>query len=132
MKRLWLASLLLMTFNVYAQNFTLTWVNATEREDGSELLQSDIAHHKLRDSETGTIIIDNIEGTLTSYIYNFPTGVYIASMTTVDSDGRESAYSPFLNFESVTDSETLPVIVEPPTSPQQVIITITVDVETTP
>ncbi len=76
----------------------LSWAAPAEREDSSSILLSEIAGYqvfygKVQGQYTSSVTIN--DATATSYtLTNLPTGTYYLVMTTLDTDGRESQFSP--------------------------------------
>ena len=84
--------------NNTAADITLSWVAPAEREDNSGILLSEIAGYKIyygatqgQYSNSDTIN----DGTATGYTFTgLPAGSYYFVVTTIDTEGRESQYSP--------------------------------------
>ena len=76
----------------------LSWAAPAEREDNSSIFLSEIAGYqlfygKVQGHYTSSITIN--DGTATGYILaSLPTGTYYFVMTTLDTEGRESQFSP--------------------------------------
>ena len=94
--------LLLLSFNVFAEQHKLTWTEPDQREDNSVLLRADISHFIVRNAGDASIVVPNIAGTLNEFIHDFPTGTHNVVMTTVDTDGRESVFSQIVTINSAT------------------------------
>ena len=75
----------------------LSWIAPSEREDGSGLSLSEIAgYHIYYGTESGNYQskIDVNDGSaVDAQISGIPRGTYYIALTTIDVDGRESAYS---------------------------------------
>ena len=76
----------------------LSWVAPAEREDNSALSLSDIAGYKIYYGTTQSQYSDNVtinDSTATGYTFtSLPAGTYYIVVTTIDTEGRESQYSP--------------------------------------
>ena len=79
-------------------NVSLSWVAPAEREDNTAILLSEIASYKIYYSSTQGQYTNNIvinDSTATGHTFtNFSSGTYYFVITTIDTDGRESKYSP--------------------------------------
>jgi len=80
-----------------ASNITISWTAPVAREDNSALSLSAIAGYKIYYSTTQGQYSNSAtinDGSATSYIFNnFASATYYFVVTTIDTDGRESAYS---------------------------------------
>ena len=94
-------ALLLISFasisDAEAGDITVSWVAPAEREDGSALSMAEIAGYRVYygDSQgnyTHEVAIDN-GNTMSVTLHNLAAGTYYIVVTTVDTDGRESAFS---------------------------------------
>ena len=78
-------------------NAKLSWVAPSEREDNSGLSLSEIAGYRIYyGTESGNYQsqIDVNDGSaVDAQIFGIPRGTYYIALTTIDVDGRESAYS---------------------------------------
>jgi hypothetical protein len=79
------------------QSIALSWVAPVEREDGTPISMADIAGYRvyfgIREGEyTNEVDVHGSDNMQVS-VDRLPTGTYYIVVTTVDSDGRESAYS---------------------------------------
>ncbi len=76
----------------------LSWAAPAEREDNSSILLSEISGYQVfygtvQGQYTSSVTIN--DATATSYtLTNLPTGTYYLVMTTLDTEGRESQFSP--------------------------------------
>ena len=76
---------------------TMSWVAPSEREDGTPLALSEIAGYRIYYGPTAGEypyhfdITDSLA--IQTKLQNLPSGHYIFVITTLDTDGRESAYS---------------------------------------
>ena len=79
-------------------NVSLSWVAPAEREDNTALSLSEIAKYKIYYSSTQGQYANNVvvnDSTATGHTFtNFSSGTYYFVITTIDTDGRESKYSP--------------------------------------
>jgi hypothetical protein len=79
-------------------NIDLSWVAPVEREDNGPIALSEIAGYKIyygstQGQYTNSLTIN--DGTATGYTFNgFATATYYFVLTTIDTEGRESQYSP--------------------------------------
>lgn len=79
-------------------DINLSWVAPAEREDNSPISLSEIAGYQIlygqsQGQYSKSIIIN--DGTAVGYTLNdFPTGTYYFVVATIDTEGRESQYSP--------------------------------------
>ena len=79
-------------------NVSLSWVAPAEREDNTALSLSEIASYKIyygstQGQYTNSVAIN--DSTATGHTFtNFSSGTYYFVITTIDTDGRESKYSP--------------------------------------
>ncbi|MGD8804023.1 MAG: fibronectin type III domain-containing protein [Gammaproteobacteria bacterium] len=75
----------------------LSWVAPTERVDGSALSLSDIAGYRIYYGHESGVYhnqIDVNDHTATqAQLPGLPSGKYFIALTTIDTDGRESAFS---------------------------------------
>lgn len=97
---LFLFTLLISTF-AFADTVELTFVPPVEREDGTQLSPDEIAGFRIywgaRAGDYQNTIPLNAD--VTSYTTEeFPLGSTFAVMTTIDTDGRESVYSPEISW----------------------------------
>ena len=102
MKHLLSLLLLLLSFNVFAADASLTWVAPVEREDNTAFAETEIAEFRVYygiatgDYQT-TVSVSRPDAnavTPESLTLTLPTGfTYFFVVTTVDLDGRESMYS---------------------------------------
>ena len=83
-------------------SITLSWIAPSEREDNTALSLSEIAGYNIfygtsQGQYTNSVNID--DSSATGYTFsNFPTGSYYFVITTIDTDGHESQYSPSVNI----------------------------------
>jgi len=93
MKKLLTTTVLLASFSVLADTANISWTPPTERTDGTPLPQSEIAGYYLYVDkiQSPTLITD------TSTSLSF-TGTKIINLTTIDTEGRESQYSPDISI----------------------------------
>lgn len=94
--------LLLLSFNIFAADASLSWVAPVEREDGTAFTESEIKEFRVY---YGTVTGDYMNSvavarpdanavTPLNLSLTLPTGfTYYFVVTTVDADGRESQYS---------------------------------------
>ena len=79
-------------------DISLSWVAPAEREDNTPILLSEIAGYKIyygTKSGLYTNSVDIDDGTAEGYTFKaFPPGTYYFVVTTLDTDGLESQYSP--------------------------------------
>ncbi len=79
-------------------NVSLSWIAPAEREDNTALLLSEIASYKIYYSSTQGQYTNSVpvnDSTATGHTFtNFSSGTYYFVITTIDTDGRESKYSP--------------------------------------
>ena len=79
-------------------NVSLSWVAPAEREDNTALSLSEIASYKIYYSSTQGQYTNSVavnDSTATGHTFtNFFSGTYYFVITTIDTDGRESKYSP--------------------------------------
>lgn len=89
----WLFALCLLSGVAAADSLTWTWTTPTQREDGTALPLSEIKEYKVNWTLNGTALTPVIiPGTLTTYtLSGLAPGRYCANLTTVDTDGLESA-----------------------------------------
>ncbi len=79
-------------------NVSLSWVAPAEREDNTALSLSEIASYKIyygstQGQYTNSVAIN--DSTATGHTFtSFSSGTYYFVITTIDTDGRESKYSP--------------------------------------
>jgi len=77
---------------------TLSWVAPSQREDNTAIALSEIAGYKIYYGTTQgeyTNSVDINDGSAESYTFKaFPSGTYFFVVTTLDTEGRESQYSP--------------------------------------
>ena len=75
----------------------LSWVAPAEREDSTSISLSEIAGYKVyygttQDQYLNSVLIN--DGSAVGHIFNgFPAGTYYFTVTTLDTEGRESQYS---------------------------------------
>jgi hypothetical protein len=79
-------------------SYTLTWTAPVARADGSPLSLADIVGYRVHygttaGSYTNTVDINDGSATTTT-VKNIPAGTYYVVMTSYDTGGRVSAYSP--------------------------------------
>ena len=79
-------------------NVSLSWVAPAEREDNTALSLSEIARYKIyysltQGQYTNSLVINDFTATGHTFT-NFSSGTYYFVITTIDTDGRESQYSP--------------------------------------
>lgn len=88
--------------NTVTADINLSWVAPAEREDNSSISLSEIAGYqvfygKSQGQYSSSVIIN--DGTAVGYTFkNLPSGTYYIAVTTIDSEGRESQYSPELKI----------------------------------
>ena len=79
-------------------NVNLSWVAPAEREDNTALSLSEIARYKIyysltQGQYTNSVVIN--DSTATGHTFtSFSSGTYYFAITTIDTEGRESKYSP--------------------------------------
>lgn len=83
----------------------LTWSVPTEREDGSVLAFSEIAGYRIyygleSGIYTGKIDINN-HTTTQAQLSSLPSDKYFVVITTIDTDGRESVFSPEVEVNNI-------------------------------
>lgn len=76
----------------HADTLTVTWVQPTQREDGSPLLASEIANYRMVWTVAGVVQADKTVPTGTSYVLDTGalSGKICLRLATVDTDGVES------------------------------------------
>jgi hypothetical protein len=81
-----------------AANIGLSWVAPVAREDNAPIALSEIAGYKIYYGTTQGQYPHSLtinDGTATGYTFNsFATATYYFVLTTIDTEGRESQYSP--------------------------------------
>ncbi len=80
--------------NPAASGINLSWVAPTEREDGSNLSVPEIAEYKIsyrvaQTQDSNSITIADCYAVCSTFI-NLDAGIYHLSLTTIDTEGRES------------------------------------------
>ncbi len=79
-------------------DINLSWAAPSAREDNSSISLSEIAGYHVYYGKTQGQYSNNIsinDGTTTGYtLANLPTGTYYFVLTTLDTEGRESQFSP--------------------------------------
>jgi len=79
-------------------DINLSWVAPSEREDNTSIALSEIAGYKIYYGTTQgqySNSVDINDGSAESYTFkSFPSGIYFFVITTLDTEGRESQYSP--------------------------------------
>ena len=109
--------LLLLSFNVFADTAVVTFTPPTEREDSSPLLPAEIGGYNVFVNgvmnETSPLL-----PAATGFTLYLPSGEQTVTVTTVDTDGRESVMSVPADFN-------IPFVPKAPAS-LNVVITITV------
>ena len=84
--------------NNVSTDITLAWIAPAEREDNSSLSLSDIAGYKVYFGTTQGQYSNSLtinDGSATGYTFNVvATATYYFVVTTIDTEGRESQYSP--------------------------------------
>ena len=116
MKKLLL--LLLLSSNVYADTGIFSYIAPIEREDKTELKQSEIGGYNVYVNDSIHPVSPLLPEAL-GFTIDLPSGKYTVEMTTFDTDGRESVRS-------------TPVILDVPFKPQapsSVTVTITISIE---
>lgn len=111
--------LFLFSFSVHAD--ILNWTPPTERTDNTPLAQSEISHYMVYCGDSGNYtegtLVNGLTHTIDASLYP-PNSTLYCAVTTVDTDGRESAYSTEVAM-NVPD-------MAPPNPPGTVIFTITI------
>lgn len=88
--------------NTATADINLSWVAPAEREDNSSISLSEIAGYqvfygKSQGQYSNSVIIN--DGSAAGYTFtDMPSGTYYIAVTTIDSEGRESQYSPELKI----------------------------------
>lgn len=112
MNKFILLTLLVLSFSAVADDVHGTFTPPTTKVDGSELLGSDIAGFNIY---VDGVVIDSMGGAApytlppnaTSFTFSTTPGSHVLTMTTIDTDGRESTMS----------NEITIVAVSPPNAP---------------
>lgn len=107
MKKSILALSLILPFAVNAEQQKLTWMEPNQREDNSVLPRDEISHFIVRNAADASIVVPNIAGTLNEFVHDFPTGTHNIVMTVVDTEGRESVFSPIVTINSATSPKSV-------------------------
>ena len=110
--------LLLFSFNVFADTAVVTFTPPTEREDNTPLLTAEIGGYNVFVDGVGHAI-NPLLPTDTGFTIDLPSGVYSITMTTFDTDGRESLFSTPVSVDVPFD----------PKAPSGVTVTITINVK---
>ena len=88
----YLLLLLLFSGSVFADTATFTFIPPTEREDNSPLLPAEIGGYNVFVNgvinETSPLL-----PTATGFTLDLPSGAHTVTVTTMDTDGRESLFS---------------------------------------
>ena len=93
-----LVILMIVSFNVSAEWWDITWDNPVQREDNTDY------NHATEGQDT--VIYNTVDATIrailppadTKYSENFPPGCYGVAATSKDLDGRESTWSSILEW----------------------------------
>ena len=90
--------LLLASFNAYATGIHIGWIAPTEREDATAISLSELGGFKIYYGTAPDMYNDSIsinDNTATTYALLVPNGfTYHIVVTAIDTEGRESLYSP--------------------------------------
>jgi hypothetical protein len=78
-------------------DINLSWVAPAEREDNSSMSLSEVAGYQVfygmaQGQYSNSIVIN--DGTAVGYTLSLPAGTYYFVVTTIDTEGRESQFSP--------------------------------------
>ena len=114
-KKLLLTLLLLISASAYADTANISWEAPIAREDDSDLLPSEIGGYRIYLNKTDPIDIPATVSTYTMAIV----GEKVLNMTTIDTAGRESAFSPDITLNGKSN----------PSAPD-VTVTITIEINT--
>lgn len=88
--------------NTTTAEINLSWVAPAEREDNSSISLSEIAGYQVfygssQGQYSNSVIIN--DGTAVGYTFtDLPSGTYYIVVTTIDTEGRESQFSPVLTI----------------------------------
>ena len=85
--------LLLLSFNAFADTAVFTFTPPDSREDSTPLLPSEIGGYNVFLNGTPVDIINPLLPAATGFTLDLPSGVHTVTVTTVDTDGRESLMS---------------------------------------
>ena len=115
----YLTLLLLLSFNAFADTATFTFVPPDSREDNTPLLPADIGGYNIFLNGVPVNAINPLLPAATGFTLDLPSGAHTVTVTTLDTDTRES-------------SPSTPLAVSVPFSPKpvsgmSVVITITVN-----
>ena len=84
--------------NAITTGISLSWMAPTERDDGSLIALSEIAGYRVYYGTTQGNYTDQLDindGTVDqTTLNNLSSGTYYLVVTTIDTDGRESSFSP--------------------------------------
>lgn len=83
--------LLLLSFTAFADNATVTYDAPTERVDGTPLAPSEIGGFNVYDSQGN--VVKQLAGDVRDFQVTSTSALQSLYVTTVDTVGRESAYS---------------------------------------
>ena len=93
----------------YAESKDISWVNATQRVDGTVLLVSEIASTNLYCDGDSTPVLVVTDGR-TSVVLDFGIGFHNCYATHIDTNGQESAQSNVISFTILPAAPKPPVI----------------------
>ena len=93
MKYLLLTLLWLSPFMALADTATFTFTPPTEREDNTPLPTSDIGGYNVFLNNVPVDAINPLLPAATGFTLDLPSGVHTVTVTTMDTDGRESLMS---------------------------------------
>ena len=108
-----------LSFNAFADTATFSFTPPTERTDNSPLLPAEIGGYNVFLNNAPVDTINPLLPTATGFTLDLQSGVHTVTVTTVDTDGRES-------LMSVPADAIVPFVPKAPAS-LNVVITITVN-----
>ena len=109
----------LLSFNVFADTATFSFTPPTERADNSALPADQIGGYNVFLNNVPVGAINPLLPTATGFTLDLPSGVHTVTVTTMDTDGRES-------LMSIPVEANVPFVPKAPAS-LSVVITITVN-----